>query len=103
NNTGWSNSITVQEKRHEPRLKALKRARLHFDNGVPPAECTIRQLSVDGARVKTDRALQLDDHVGLYFFTENATLMAKVAWLEGGIVGLAFDRPVPWLARHIQE
>ena len=102
-NKGWSKSISIQEKRHEPRIKALKRARLHFEHGSSPAECTIRQLSVDGARIVTDRTLQLDDRVGLYFFTENVTLMAKVEWLEGGTAGLSFDRPVPWLARHISE
>lgn len=99
---GWSNSITEQEKRHEPRLRALKAARIQFENGSPPAHCTIRQLSVDGARIETGHVLQIDDQIGLYFMTENITIAARVVWKSDSIVGLAFDRPVPWLAAHTQ-
>lgn len=63
----------------------------------------MRQLSADGARIESDRVLEINDHVGVYFFTENVTLMAKVVWLNGGTAGLSFDRPVPWLAWHVSE
>ncbi|NND49418.1 MAG: PilZ domain-containing protein [Rhizobiales bacterium] len=99
---GWSSSITEQEQRHEPRLRALKSARIQFENGSPPAHCTIRQLSVDGARIETDHVFRIDDHVGLYFMTENITIVARVVWQSDRIAGLAFDRPVPWLAAHTQ-
>ena len=83
--------MTDADQRNAQRLRALKTARVQFEDNKPPADCLVRSLSPEGARIDIDRQLTVGGRVGLYFVTENTTVMARVVWQEGKSAGLEFD------------
>ena len=87
-----------EERRHTQRRTVRKRARIQLD-GIPGGlDCTIRNLSADGAKLELSGEHKLDKQVVVYFPTENIRIDASVIWQRDNHAGVAFARRLAWIA-----
>ncbi len=80
----------TDNKRKSTRLRVLKGAKI-----VPLAtwsltDCTVRDLSETGAKLRCTDAAKVPDEFRFLLPTENTIQKAKVVWREGDIMGIEF-------------
>ena len=86
----WVLGAAMQERRTSSRKKSFLKGTLYFDNRLSSAECLVRDLSEQGARVQFSSPVRLPDMVELYIPVRDQTFEAKVRWRRDDEVGLAF-------------
>jgi hypothetical protein len=79
---------SVAEKRGAPRRRVLLSAKLSFNMTV--ADCTIRDLSENGARIHAPGVLGLPDEVYLLILREGLVVHAQRVWAKFPLFGLRF-------------
>ena len=83
---------------HGPDRRALQRSRallagkLIVGNGSISSDCTIRDMTDKGARIRISRAVGLPKAVMLLVVKEALVFEANVAWRRGDELGLEFTR-----------
>ena len=82
----------VGEKRRETRYPVIKRAQIVFQNSV--IDCTVLDVSPNGARVHTDAVGIIPEQV-VFQFKGGAAFFARRRWSRGMEASFIFDRPVP--------
>jgi PilZ domain len=82
-------SIT-EERRGRRRRKALKGARIVFNNGFAVISCTVRNLSETGAALRVEGTLSLPDEFTLAFDDGSANRKCVVSWRRPTTIGVAF-------------
>ena len=81
-----------ENKRRDPRQRALIGARIIFNQGSSTLDCVIRDLSEDGARLSMSDALTPPDEFDLFIPQKKATYRARVAWRRKEGLGVSFSR-----------
>jgi hypothetical protein len=82
----------MTEQRKDSRGKALKGGKIVL-RGSSIFDCTIRDLSKGGARLRIENTLALPDRFELRYETELGPLRraCRVIWRGPGEVGIAFE------------
>ena len=78
------------EGRRTARRRVCLGGRLRVAAFLPEIECTVRDVSLDGARVRLPAGAGLPDRVELSVPCRGETRRAFVAWRAGESVGLGF-------------
>jgi len=84
----------ISERRTAPRQKAFLRGKLYYGNRLNVADCLIRDMSDQGARVIVSDALALPDELELHVLQKDQNCLVRVVWRRGQEMGLAFVRAV---------
>ena len=84
----------ISERRTAPRQKAFLRGKLYYSNRLNVADCLIRDMSDQGARVIVSDALALPDELELHVLQKDQNCLVRVVWRRGQEMGLAFVRAV---------
>lgn len=79
------------DRRSDHRERALLKGKIILAGGRMSADCVIRDLSSDGARVRVDSSVPLAGGLGLLVIRDGAMFDAVVAWRKGDQAGLAFS------------
>ncbi len=83
-----------QNRRRAPRQRTLKGARLIYGNFSITCECTIRNLSATGARLRVDRTIGIPSEFYLLLPSEMKICRARISWHKGEDVGVEFLEPM---------
>ncbi|WP_245281519.1 PilZ domain-containing protein [Rhizobium sp. AAP43] len=79
----------ASEKRQHPRMRALKAARAVIGNGHSTFDCTIRNLSVGGAKVVFESTVPIP-HVFDLRFEDGTQHACEVRWRTPKELGVVF-------------
>ncbi|TPP10873.1 PilZ domain-containing protein [Rhizobium glycinendophyticum] len=77
------------EKRREPRLRALKAGRAVVSGGYSTFDCTVRNLSAGGAKVVFENTADIPAHFRLRF-EDGTSHDCEVRWRTPREVGVQF-------------
>ena len=80
----------MSERRNTTRQKSFLRGRIYFNNRRNSADCLIRDISAEGARLIFSDAVSVPDVVDLYIPQKEQTLRAEVHWRHGQELGVTF-------------
>jgi hypothetical protein len=80
----------MTDKRGKPRQKSLLRGVVYFDGSPCAVECTVREMSAAGARLKFDTAPLPADSFELDIPMRGQKLRALVKWQRDDEIGVAF-------------
>ena len=80
----------MQERRNETRARALKTARIVFNNRFSALDCTVRNLSPHGAMLLVAGSLGIPDAFNLELGVGAATHECKVIWRQEKKIGVEF-------------
>ena len=80
----------MEERRQTPRHKSLLRGRVYFNNRSSTAECLVRDISAQGARLIFADEVLMPDVMELYIPAKEQTLRAQVVWRNANEAGIAF-------------
>jgi hypothetical protein len=86
---GRASRRSGSERRSTPRTRSLLAGKIIISNGEMNADCIIRDLSPNGARVRLSRAIGLPHAVMLLVIRDGLLIDATVSWRIGEDVGLA--------------
>jgi hypothetical protein len=79
-----------ENHRQASRRRALLGAKLVYGEGAYTVDCTIRDLSETGARVKLPEGQAVPDHVHLLELRTGVAYEARVVWKHHPEIGLEF-------------
>lgn len=82
----------MQENRQNPRVRSYLRGEIVHSGGAIRLECTIRDLSSDGARLQISRGITLPDPFELHIPQRNSVERARIVWRHGDETGVHFER-----------
>jgi hypothetical protein len=82
----------TDKRRREARTGVLKRAKITFGRSV--IDCVVLDVSVSGARVRTEIVTTIPEQVILRF-SGGSAFVARVQWALGTELGFAFDGMAP--------
>jgi hypothetical protein len=80
----------MSERRTSPRRKSFLRGCIYFNRNRSAADCLIRDISEQGARLIFSSTVAIPDIVDLYVPQKEQTLRAHVQWRHGDELGVAF-------------
>jgi hypothetical protein len=80
---------TMIERRGHPRYRVLKRGMLAFGGGG--IDCTVRNLSVSGARVDVASPVGIPDQFHLVIETDQFIRRGYPVWRSERQIGVAFE------------
>jgi hypothetical protein len=80
----------VGEHRREARHRAFLGAKLVYGDGAFTLDCVVRDISVDGARVKLPQGQAVPDRLFLVEIRSGIAYEAQVAWKRHPEIGLTF-------------
>jgi hypothetical protein len=78
------------EKRSAPRYRVLKHGALRFPGGGG-IDCTVRNLSSNGARLDVASPLGLPESFSLLIDTDHFMRRCHAVWVRERQIGVAFD------------
>jgi PilZ domain len=78
-----------EEHRVAPRHRVLKSAKIVLD-GWRAIDCTVRDISDTGAKLRIDGTVALPHKFQLLFITENMIRPVQIAWKLQDTIGVAF-------------
>ena len=81
----------MNEKRKIPRRRVLKVGKIVFADGMRVIDCTIRDLSKDGARLIIGSSIGLPDRFLLYEQSTGLLYPSSIVWRQPKSVGIKFD------------
>ena len=87
-----SASENAQERRRSPRNRTFVGGQLIFNQRRSTLDCTVRNLSEDGALVRVSQTVALPDIVELYLPAKRESHMARIRWRDQEHSGLEFLR-----------
>jgi len=82
------------ERRRSTRQKSFLRGCVYFNNGRSSADCLVRDISHEGARIIFSDHVSIPDVVQLHIPDKRQTKRALVKWRRGNELGLAFSQAV---------
>jgi hypothetical protein len=82
----------MAERRTAARLRSLLRGRIVFNNGNSTLDCTVREISSDGARLEVSEAVTIPDRFDLFIPQKNQTSHAVIVWRRENSIGVTFER-----------
>jgi hypothetical protein len=79
-----------EQRRSGPRQRALKGARIVFNNGASSISCTIRDLSADGAKIVVESVIGIPNEFELVFDGGTQTRLCSLQWKSQKAIGVRF-------------
>lgn len=79
-----------QESRAEHRSRTLKRGQIRIDGGKSLIDCTIRDLTETGAKLRFENVFPLPPQFELFIVDAKAIWPARSAWQKGVEAGVEF-------------
>ncbi len=84
--------IEMDERRHTPRHRTFLQGRVFYNNRRQSADCIIRELTDDGARLSFTDPVALPHAFELHIPNRDQTLRVEIVWNHGTDVGVSFGR-----------
>ena len=84
----------MEERRKFLRQKSFVRGCVYFNNGDSSAECIVRDISANGARLVLPDGLLIPDLIDLYMPQTEKYARAQVLWRRDNELGLVFTTPL---------
>ena len=82
----------MDERRHMPRHRTFLQGRVFYNNRRQSADCIIRELTDDGARLSFTDPVALPHAFELHIPNRDQTLRVETAWNHGTDVGVSFGK-----------
>lgn len=82
----------MEERRHTPRHRTFLQGRVFYNNRRQSADCIIRELTDDGARLSFTDPVPLPHAFELHIPNRDQTLRVETVWNHGTDVGVTFGR-----------
>jgi hypothetical protein len=82
----------VDERRKTVRRKALKGARIIFNDGASSFSCAVRDISDEGAKLSIDDTAHVPDFFLLMFDDERPSQQCSVKWRSARTLGVQFGK-----------
>ena len=79
-----------QESRAEHRSRTLKRGQVRIDGGKSLIDCTIRDLTETGAKLRFEDVFPLPLQFELFIVDTKSIWPARCAWQKGNEAGVEF-------------
>ncbi|HEX3215829.1 MAG TPA: PilZ domain-containing protein [Aestuariivirgaceae bacterium] len=83
----------MEDYREYKRFRTLKEGRIIDPQGRTTLDCTIRDMSLTGARVQLVSAINISEHFELLIVREDMIIPARRRWQRGTALGLEFTGP----------
>jgi hypothetical protein len=83
----------MDDKRKSPRRRVLKEGKIVFADAMRVIDCTIRDMSREGARLMIANSVGVPDTFLLYEKSAQALHPASVVWRQSNALGVKFDGP----------
>jgi hypothetical protein len=87
--------INMEERRHTPRHRTFLQGRVFYNNRRQSADCIIRELTDEGARLSFTDTVALPHAFELHIPNRDQTLRVETAWNHGTDVGVSFGKIDP--------
>jgi hypothetical protein len=84
--------MNAQKPRSSARRRVLKRAQINFRRGTAAIDCTVRDMSEDGARLLVASVVGIPDLFELAISGE-PTRQCRLIWRKADQIGVAFISP----------
>lgn len=81
----------MNERRRHPRQRVLKRGMLTFIGGGG-IDCTVRNISVSGARIDVANPVGIPDQFHLVIETDQFIRRGRPVWSNARQIGIEFDQ-----------
>jgi hypothetical protein len=81
----------MDDKRKTARRRVLKEGKIVFADAMRVIDCTIRDLSAEGARLLIASSIGVPDSFNLYEKSTGRLYPASVVWRQSNAVGVKFD------------
>jgi hypothetical protein len=85
----------MENRRHFVRHRTLKGGHLVYDEAAQSADCLIRDLSDQGARIEVADNRWVPSEVVLYFDDGRPSHRCFVRWRRGSVLGIQFTDAKP--------
>jgi hypothetical protein len=82
----------MDDRRHTPRSRTFLQGRVFYNNRRQSADCIIRELTDDGARLTFTDPVGLPHVFELHIPNRDQTIRVETAWNHGTEVGVSFTR-----------
>lgn len=82
----------MDERRHTPRHRTFLQGRVFYNNRRQSADCIIRELTEEGARLSFTDPVALPHAFELHIPNRDQTLRVETVWNHGTDVGVSFAR-----------
>ncbi len=83
----------MDDKRKASRRRVLKEGKIVYADAMRVIDCTIRDMSADGARLLIANTLGVPDNFNLYEKSTGLLYPASVVWRRSNALGVKFDGP----------
>jgi PilZ domain len=83
----------MDDKRKTPRRRVLKEGKIVFADAMRVIDCTIRDMSDEGARLLIANTVGVPDSFLLYEKSAQTLHPATVVWRQSNALGVKFDGP----------
>jgi PilZ domain len=81
----------MDEKRKTPRRRVLKEGKIIFADGLRMLDCTIRDMSKEGAKLLISSTVGIPQTFDLFEKSTGLIYPATVAWRQMDSLGVRFD------------
>ena len=81
----------MDEKRKTPRRRVLKEGKIIFADGLRMLDCTIRDISKEGAKLLIASTVGIPQTFDLFEKSTGLVYPATVAWRQMDSLGVKFD------------
>jgi hypothetical protein len=85
-------SNAMDDRRHAPRHRTFLQGRVFYNNRRSTADCIIRELTDDGARLSFTDPVTLPHSFELHIPNRDQTYRVETIWNHGEEVGVTFGR-----------
>ncbi len=83
----------MDDKRNAPRRRVLKEGKIVFADAMRVIDCTIRDMSQDGARLLIANTVGVPDTFNLYEKSTGLLYPARTVWRQSKALGVKFEGP----------
>ena len=81
----------MQERRHSPRTRTLRAAKILFNNRRSVIDCMVRNVSATGACLEFPSTVGVPDRFDLVIAPEPHARPCRIAWKDKTRVGVTFQ------------
>ncbi len=83
----------MDDKRKVPRRRVLKEGKIVYADGLRVLDCTIRDISENGARLLIANTIGLPDEFHLFEKSSGLLYPATIVWRQANAIGVQFEGP----------
>ena len=81
----------MQDRRKEPRHRTLRGGKIFFNNKNSVIDCTVRNLSPEGASLQVDSVVGIPRSFDLHVEGETGSRPCRVIWQSETRIGVSFN------------